>query len=152
MMHVSAISNTPSTAMGKRWRLTTASRGHAHRARLAEFQLDARARRITSPSRSEAEVIGRLFTNVECERGEQIAVAIADDRGMLTREVAHQGHVGVAIVPGGAEDDAVVEADEITANRVEPKEVPPAGLVPRRAPAAGRPTAARDRVPGASPG
>ena len=40
---------------------------------------------------------------------------------MLPREVAQQGDVGDRIGPGPAEDNLVVQADQITAHGIEPE-------------------------------
>ena len=110
----------------------------ADRAGLAELQLDGRAQPDHVAVAEHGLLDDRLAVD---ERGlmglEQVAVAVADERGVVPRQVAHQRDVGMAVGPGPAEDDLVVQADEIAADGVDPEQEPalgPGGLDSRQRP------------------
>ena len=96
----------------------------ADRAGLAELELDGRA----EPDHVAVAERGRLDRLAVDERrlvgAEDVAVAVADQGGVVPREVAHQRDVGVAVGAGAAEDDLVVQADEIAADGIDPEEEP----------------------------
>src|SRR5207237_4202701 len=67
-------------------------------------------------------------------------------------QVAHQWDIGVAVGAGPAEDDAIVHADEVAADAVDPEEEAALGtgrLDPRHRPRRRRGTRRRDRAGGA---
>ena len=130
----------------------------ADRAGLAELQLDGRAQADHVAVVEHGLVDDRLAVD---ERGvmglEQIALAVAQERGVVPRQVAHERDIGMAVGAGPAQDDAIVQADEIAADGVDPEEEPALGagrLDPRQRPRrrgmreASRPAEARPRRPG----
>ena len=157
-MQVSAIRSTPSTARGSRCRLTIDQpRRGADRAGLAELQLDGRAQPDHVAVVEHGLVDDRLAVD---ERGvmglEQVALAVADQRGVVPRQVAHERDVGMAVGAGPAEDDAIVQADEIAADGIDPEQEPALGagrLGPGQRPGGSRARGRRPaRLPGGEPG
>ncbi len=68
---------------------------------------------------------------------QQVTFAIANQRGVVPRQVAHQGDIRMAVRPGPAQDDPVVQTDEITADGVDPEQEPALGAGQRRPEPAG---------------
>ena len=53
---------------------------------------------------------------------QQITFAVADERCMIPREVAHQGNVCMTIGPGATQDNLIVQAHQVTSDRIDPQE------------------------------
>ena len=123
MMQVSAIRRTPSTARGSRCRLTIARRAVALTGLgWRNSSSTVEPSRITSPSWTGAAVDRLAVDERRLPGAEDVAVAVADQGRVVPREVAHQRDVGVAVGAGAAEDDLVVQADEVTADGVDPEQ------------------------------
>ena len=87
--------------------------------------------RITSPSWTGAVSTCCLLTNVGCWARKNIAIAVADQRGVVPRKIAHQRDIGLAVGTGTAEDDLIVQTDEISADRIDPEQKTAARAVVR---------------------
>ncbi len=100
----------------------------ADRAGLAELELDGRAQPDHVAVVEHGLVDDRLAVD---ERGvmglQQVALAVAQERGVVPRQVAHERDIGMAVRAGPAEDDAIVQADEVAADGVDPEEEPALG-------------------------
>src|SRR5262249_23619100 len=93
----------------------------AHGTRLAEFQLDGRTRPDHITRAPDSLVADRPAVDERSLMGlEQIALAIAEERGVASRNIAHKGNICVAVGSGSAENNAVVHADEVAAYSVDP--------------------------------
>src|SRR5947207_1819974 len=82
---------------------------------------------------------------------EQVRLAGADEGGVVAGQVAHQGDIGVAVGAGPAQDDAVVHADQVAADAVDPEEeaaLGPGGLDPSQRPGWRGGTGGSDRPAG----
>ena len=123
-MQVSAIRSTPSTARGRRWRLTIDQPGgRADGAGLAEFQLDGRAQ-ANHIAVAKHGLVGHGFAIDE--RGvvglEHVALAAANQGRVVAREIAHQGDVGWAVRSSPTQDDPVIQADQIASHGIDPEQ------------------------------
>ena len=122
-MQVSAIRRTPSTARGSRCRLTIARRAVALTGLgWRNSSSTVEPSRITSPSWTGAAVDRLAVQERRVPGAEEVALAVADQGRVVPRQVAHERDVGVAVGAGAAQDDLVVEADEVTADGVDPEQ------------------------------
>ncbi len=95
----------------------------ADRAGLAEFELDGRAQADHIAVVEHGLVDDRLTVDERSVMGlKQIALAVAQERGVVSREVAHQRDIRMAVGSGAAQNDAIVQADEIPSHGVDPEE------------------------------
>jgi hypothetical protein len=55
---------------------------------------------------------------------QQVTLAVTEERGVVPRQVPHQRDISMAVRPGSAQDDVVVQADKIAADGIDPEEKP----------------------------
>ncbi len=95
----------------------------ADRAGLAEFELDGRAQADHVAVVEHGLVDDRLTIDERSVMGlQQIALAVAQERCVVSRQVAHERDIRMAVRPGAAQDDAIVQADEIPSHGIDPEE------------------------------
>ncbi len=105
------------------------SRG-ADRAGLAELQLHGRAQADHVAVAEHGSIAHPLAVDERAVMSLQdIAFAAANQGGMVSGQVAHEGDVGWTVRPRPAQDDAIVKANQVAAHGIDPEQEAALGAV-----------------------